>query len=151
MIVVRGEIRLGEGDDAVVVRFRAPLHALAPPILNDTFGYFSARPVITIERTCGDVAIELRPVVGNLRLKAVEDFLGEAARIGSGFNHEGRHCADDGSLGHPTLAMTRQIAHDLPAARGVPDMNGIREIEMCCQSCEIIGVMIHVVTLADLA
>ena len=46
--------------------------------------------------------------------------------------------------------MTRQIAHDLAAAGGVADVNGVLEIEMRGDSREIVGVMIHVVTVGGL-
>src|ERR1700693_2948454 len=33
---VRREIRLREGDDAIVMRLRTPHHSLAPPVLDDS-------------------------------------------------------------------------------------------------------------------
>ena len=52
-----------------------------PPVLDDPFGRFGPRPVVAVERTRCHVAIELRAVVADLRLKPVEDFLGKAARL----------------------------------------------------------------------
>src|SRR6266849_8105502 len=109
LLEVRGEIGLGEGHDAVVVRLDASHHALAPPVLNDAFRGFRARPVKTVEGTRRQVAIELRPVGSDLYLKSVEYFLRQTAWIGGRFDHDGWHCADEHCLGHATLAVARNI------------------------------------------
>ena len=46
--------------------------------------------------------------------------------------------------------MPRQIAHHLAAAGGMADMDGVLQIEMRGQRRQVIGVMIHVVAVADL-
>src|SRR5437764_1244128 len=76
------------------------------------------------------VAIELRPIVGDLRLKAIEDILGKPSRIRGGLDHQRRHGTDKHSLGHATLAVTRQITHDLAATGGVADVDGVPQIKM---------------------
>ena len=58
LLQIRGEVGLGEGNDAVVMRFRAAHHALTPPILDDRLRGFHARPVETVERPAGNVSIE---------------------------------------------------------------------------------------------
>jgi len=40
--------------------------------------------------------------------------------------------------------------HDLAATRGVPDVDGVPKIEMGRQRGEVVGVMVHVVTIAGL-
>ena len=72
---VRREISLRKSDDAIVMRFDAAHHALAPPILNDTFGFLGTRTVVTVKRPGRKVYIELRPGIRDLSLKTVEDFL----------------------------------------------------------------------------
>ena len=47
--------------------------------------------------------------------------------------------------------MSRQIVHDLAAAGRMADVNGILQIEMRRHRGEVIGIVIHVVTVADLA
>ena len=49
------------------------------------------------------------------------------------------------------LAMPRQIVNDLAATGRVADMDGILEIEMRRHRGEVIGVVIHVVAVGDLA
>jgi hypothetical protein len=73
------------------VRLDASHHPLTPPILNDAFGNLRTRAIESVERSRGQVAIELRTIRRELRLKSVEYFFGDAARIGRGFDHEGRH------------------------------------------------------------
>ena len=41
--------------------------------------------------------------------------------------------------------------HDLAAAGRMANMDGVLQIEMSCHCGEIIGVVIHVMTIADLA
>ena len=47
--------------------------------------------------------------------------------------------------------MSRDVAHDLAATGGVPDVDGIPQIEMVGHGRQIVGVVVHVVTVADLA
>jgi hypothetical protein len=42
------------------------------------------------------------------------------------------------------------VAHDLAATGGVPDVDGVLKIEMSGQRSQIVGVVIHVVTVAGL-
>src|SRR5437660_12273141 len=81
LLQVFGEIGLGEGDDAIVMRLRAAHHVLPPPVLDDRLRGFRARPVETIERPLRQIAIELRAIGRELGLQSVEHFFGKAARI----------------------------------------------------------------------
>ena len=47
--------------------------------------------------------------------------------------------------------MAREVTHDLAAAGGVADVNGVLQIEMRCYRREIVGVVVEVVTVGDLA
>src|ERR1700722_16447042 len=69
LLEVFGEIRLGEGDDAVVVGLGASHYALAPPIQDHRLRALGARAVVTIERPRRDIVIELRSAGSELRLK----------------------------------------------------------------------------------
>src|SRR5207342_1271291 len=51
---------------------RAAHHALTPPVLDHGFGRLGARPVVAIERTGREIAIELRAAGRELRLKSVK-------------------------------------------------------------------------------
>src|SRR4051812_48149858 len=107
LLQVFREVRLGEGDDAVVVRLGAAHHALAPPISDHTPRGFRTRPVVTVERPGRYVVIELGSVRGDLRLKAVEDVLGQAAWIGGRLQHQRRYRADDDRFGDAAFAVPR--------------------------------------------
>ncbi len=93
----------------------------------------------------------MRTIGGELRLKSVKDFLGEAARIGRCLHHQRRHRADDGRLRHPALAVPSQVVHHLAAAGGVADVNGVLQIEVRRQSRKVVCIVIHVMAVAGLA
>src|SRR5229473_421956 len=59
LLQVLGEVRLREGDDAVIMRLCASHHALAPPIPDHRLRRFRPRPVVTIERSSWQIVIEL--------------------------------------------------------------------------------------------
>ena len=111
---------------------------------------FRAGPVVAVERARRDVAIELRAIGRELRLKLVEHLLGQAAGIGRRLHHQRRHRADERRLRHPAFAVACQIVHDLAAAGGMADVNGVLQIEMRRQRREVVGIMIHVVAVAGL-
>src|SRR5262245_15754344 len=46
--------------------------------------------------------------------------------------------------------MARQIVHHFAAAGGVADVYSILQVQMCGQSCEVVGIMIHVVAVGRL-
>src|SRR5205085_6363421 len=62
-------------------RSRAAHHSLAPPIPNHALGYFRARPVIAVKGPGRHIEIKLGPVSRHLRLKVVEYFFRQSARI----------------------------------------------------------------------
>jgi hypothetical protein len=47
--------------------------------------------------------------------------------------------------------VSRQVSRNLPTARGVTNVNGARQVEMRCQSCKIVSIVIHIVTVTHLA
>src|SRR5690606_24775028 len=69
---VLGEVRLGESLDAVVVRLDAAHHALAPPVLYRSLGYFSTRPVEAVERAGWNIEEELGAIGGEGGAETVE-------------------------------------------------------------------------------
>src|SRR5882757_3050178 len=73
---VFGEVRLRERLDAVVLRFRAAHHALAPPIPDDRLRWFAVWPVVAVERTAREIEIELRAIGGERLAQAIEYFDG---------------------------------------------------------------------------
>ena len=80
----------------------------------------------------------------------LEYFLGKAARIGRRLHHQRRHRADQGRLRHPAFAVPGQIVRHLAAAGGMADVNGVLQIEMRRQRRQVVGIVIHVVAVADL-
>src|ERR1700726_672089 len=133
------------------MRLGAAHHALAPPVRDDGLRGFGARAVVAIERTLRKVAIKLRAIGGELRLKSIKDLFGEAAGIGRCLHHQGWHRADDGRLRYPALAVPSEIMHHLAAAGGMADVNGILQIEMRRQGRKVVRIMIHVMAVAGLA
>src|SRR5882757_4774096 len=47
--------------------------------------------------------------------------------------------------------MTADVASDFAAASGMPNMNGVLEIQFLDEFCEIVGVRVHVVAVPRLA
>src|SRR4029077_6543520 len=60
------------------------------------------------------------------------------------------HRTDQGRLRYPAFAVPSQIVGDLAAAGGMANVNCVLQVEMRCQRCQIIGIVIHVVTVAHL-
>src|ERR1700722_3477629 len=98
------------------MRLRAAHHSLAPPVLDDRLGGLHARPIEAIERTRRDIAVELRAIGRELRLKSVENLLGKATRIGCGLDHQRWYRADQRSFRHTALTMATQVVRHLTAA-----------------------------------
>ena len=46
--------------------------------------------------------------------------------------------------------MAADVACHLPAARGVPDVDGVMQVKVLDQVGEVVGVVVHVIALADL-
>ena len=65
-------------------------------------------------------------------------------------NHGYRVIAHDRRLRHALFADPAEIMHDLAAAGGMADMDGVLQVEMRSQCSEIVGVMIHVVAAGGL-
>ena len=117
---------------------------------DDRFRGFHAGPVEAVERARRQRAVELGSVGGQLGLQAVEHALGQAARVGVGLHHQRRHRADQHRLRHSALAVPGEVVHDLAATGGVADVDGVLEIEMRGQRGQVVGVVVHVVTVAGL-
>ena len=95
-------------------------------------------------------ALRIDAYIERYGLETVEHVLGEPARIGRCLDHQRRHRRDDRRFRHARLAMARQIMHDFAAAGGMADMDGVLEIEMLRQGGEVVGIVIHVMAIADL-
>src|SRR6266550_3036236 len=132
------------------MRLRATHHALAPPILDDRLGSFCARPVEAIERSLWQVAIELRTIGRKLCLQSIEHLFGKAAGIFLRLHHQWRHRTDQRSLRYPAFAMPTQIMGDLTASGRMTNVYGVFQAKMRGQRCKIVGIVIHVVTVARL-
>src|SRR5438034_4100640 len=64
LLQVFGEVRLGKGYDAIIMRFCASHHTLTPPIPDYALRWLRTRPVITVERASRQIVIELGSVGG---------------------------------------------------------------------------------------
>ena len=150
LLQILGEVGLREGDDAVIVSLGAAHHALPPPVLDDAFGWFRARPVIPVERSGRQVAIELRAVGRRLRLQSVEHVFRQAAGIRCRLHHQRRDSGDDGGFCDPAFAVACDVVHHFTVAGGVADMHRVFQIEMRGQRGQIVSVVIHVVAVGHL-
>src|ERR1700747_2287185 len=132
------------------MRLCATHHALPPPVLNGRFGWLAGL-VIVVEGAGGHVAVELRTVRCERHLEIIEYFLRQPFRIGWGPQPQRRARGGDGRLRHPAFAVARDVMHNLAATGRVADMDSILEVEMRRHRGEVIGIVIHVVAVADLA
>src|SRR6266566_4439065 len=148
---VFGEVGLREGPDTVVVRFRTAHHALAPPVLDHGLGHLRARPVVAVERPAREISIELRAVGGELLPEAVKYLDRQAVRIGWRLHHDRRHGTDEHQLRHSALAVARRVLFRSPAAGRMANVDGVVQIEMRDDRGGVRGVVVHVMTIADLA
>ena len=117
---------------------------------NGCFGWL-ARLVIVVEGAGSHVAVELGAVRCERHLEIIEYLLRQPLGVGRRLHHQRRHRADDGRLRHPAFAVARDVMHNLAATGRVADMDSILEIEMRRHRGEVIGIVIHVVAVADLA
>src|SRR5205807_10415935 len=58
--------------------------------------------------------------------------------------------ADQRSLRHPTFAVSSQIMRHLTTAGGMTNVHGVLQIKMRGQSRKVVGIVIHVMTVAGL-
>src|SRR5512132_3204890 len=146
------KIRFGEGFDAVVVRLGTPHHALRPPVLNDRLRRLSAWAVEAVKGPSRQIDIELRTVGGELPAQIIEYLDRQTAGIGRSLHHDRRHGADQHQLGDPplTLAVLCNVARRLTTAGRVADMDRAPQVEMLNHCGGVSGVVIHVVTIANL-
>ena len=84
-------------------------------------------------------------------MKSSNTFFGRPFGLAVRLQHQRRHRADDRRLRHPALAVPPEVVHDLAAAGRMADMDGILQVEMRGHRREVVGIMIHVVAVADLA
>ena len=147
---VLGEIRLGEGLDAVEHALEAGPHPLEPERVAQARRDLGARPVGPVERP-GQVLEKLGAVREDAGADLIEGLHRQAARVGDGLQHDRRHRADQHRPGHALRAVAAQVAGDLAAAGGVADMDRALEIERVRQRREIVGVGVHLVAAPGLA
>ena len=83
-------------------------------------------------------------------LEIVEHALRQAAGVGVGLHHERRHRTDQYRFRDAALTVSSDVVHDFAATGRVPNMDGVPEIEMGSQCRQVVGVMVHVVTVAGL-
>ena len=60
------------------------------------------------------------------------------------------HSTDQHSFGYTPFAMFCNVTNNFAATCGVSDVDGVLEIEMGRQRSEVVGVVVHVVTVAGL-
>src|SRR5262249_4977848 len=149
LLQVLGLVCLGERLDAEVGGREAGHHALQPEGLTHPFRDLRARAVVAVERQA-EVLEELRAVGKDSGAEPVEHLHRQTAEVGSGFQHQRRHGADQDGFGYALRAMAADVAGNLPAG-GVADVAGVRQAE-CLNECrEVVGVCVHVVAVPELA
>ncbi|MNF95797.1 hypothetical protein D3C84_785660 [compost metagenome] len=107
--------------------------------------------VVAVKRPGGNVVVELRAVGRQLRLQVVEHRLGQAAGVAGGLHHQRWHRRQDRRLAGAVLAVAGQVMHHLAAAGGMSDMHCAAYPQVIDHRRHVIGVMVHVVAIPDLA
>src|SRR5215471_19665053 len=125
-------------------------HSLAPPIINDTFHRFCTRSVKAVEGTGRKVAIKLGAVGRQAAPETVEHLDRQPAWIAWRLHHDRRHCGHQHRLSNPAPAVSRNVARDFAAARGMADMDGVAEIQVLDDRGCVGSVMVHVVAVGHL-
>src|SRR5215472_6776110 len=125
-------------------------HSLTPPIINDTFHRFCTRSVKTVKGTRWKVTIKLGTVGGQGTPETVEHLDRQPAWIAWRLHHDRRHCGHQHRLSNPAPAVSRNVARDFAAARGMADMDGVAEIQMLDDRDCVGSVMVHVVSVGHL-
>ena len=72
-------------------------------------------------------------------------------RIGVGLHHLRRHGAEDRGLRDATVAVARDVVHHLAAPGRMAHVDSAFQVQVLGQCCEIVGVVVHVVTVGHLA
>src|SRR5262249_35073609 len=98
LLEVFGEIRLGEGFDALISVQQAGLHAPEPELIQRALRLFYTL-IGTIKRRC-EILVELRAVLHDTAPHVVEHIHWEALRIRRGLEHDWRHCGDKDRFGN---------------------------------------------------
>src|SRR5437762_2701566 len=100
----------------------------------------------------------MRELLVDLQGALPEELRGEQRGIGDRYDlvvvavhDEGRHGADQHQLGNTALAVARDIVRRFAAAGRMANVDGITQIEMRDDRGGVRGVVVHVVTIADLA
>src|SRR6201992_232115 len=143
--------KLGFGEDlnTVVMSLDAAHHTLPPPVLSYPLRYNGTRPGEAIEGN-RDVFIELRAMLRRPFAQTVDDCLRYAIRIVSTLHKGRRNCTDEDGFGHASFAVARDITRHLTSARGVPDVDGILQIERGDEFGTVRGVRVHIVPMDHL-
>jgi hypothetical protein len=61
-------------------------------------------------------------------------------RVGIDLHHQRRRRTDQGRFCYPTLSVPRQIMRHLASTGGMANKHRILQVEMCGQSCQVIGI-----------
>src|SRR5262249_32215833 len=111
------------------------------------------RSVEAVEGTACELEVELRAVRCELLPHAIENFDGNPARIRGRLDHERGYGSDQHQLGDSTLllAVARDVAGRFSATGGVADVDRVPQIEVLDHRGNVCRVMVHIVTIADLA
>src|ERR1022692_1786561 len=150
LLEVFGEVGLGEGLDAVVRALHADAHAHQPERVAQALGHGVAGPVGAVEGRA-EVLVELGPVGGEAGAEAVEHLDRQAAGVSAGLQHQRRDRAQEHGPGDAGGAVAADVAGYLPATCGVPDQDGVAQVECLDQLGEVISVGVQVVPVPGLA
>jgi hypothetical protein len=108
-------------------------------------------PVVAVEGPGREGPVELGPALRHLGLEAVEHALRQAPGVGFGLHHERRHRTDQDGFRDAALTVPGDVAHHLAPTCRVADVHGVMQIEVLGHRGQVVGVVIHVVTIASLS
>jgi hypothetical protein len=75
----------------------------------------------------------------------------QATGIGSRFQHQWRHCADEHGFGDTFRAVAADVACDFAAASGVANVDRVLQVELFDERREVVGVGVHFIAIPWLA
>ncbi len=144
-----GKVGLREGLDALEGAPKSDLHALQPELGRHPFGNLRSRAIHPVERR-GEVLVELGTVRRNSCADRVEGRDRKARRVRSGFQHQGRHRADQHGFLHALRPVAPEVARHLASARRVTDHDRVFQIELIHEAREVVRVRVHFIAVPGL-
>jgi hypothetical protein len=150
---ILSEVGLAEGLDAIVSGLDPAHHALPPPVVDEALGHLRARPIEAKECSRRDVPKSCARSTSRAVRYASKTSKGSPPGLAAVFGMSGGTAPMRTALATRPLARPapwRPMYRDLAAARRVPDVDRVLEVELLGQRDEIVGIRVHLVAVPRL-